>query len=108
MIASPGVGSGLAGSHERNLPVLHSIIGVERVDAVVLRGNVEHVVGANGNADAAGIEGLGVNLAVYRELKELSKLVAVDIAGGQDSLIQVLAGTSIVIAVGQYVLCPQR
>ena len=98
----------LARRQERNLPKLGSGVSIKSVNAVVLRGHEEHIVGSlAGNRHRRGIERLSVDLAVHVHLEELAELRRVYVARCKNRLVQLLAGASIVIVVGQNVLRAQ-
>ena len=108
-LATAIVRSCLAGLQQRNLPELRSGVSIESVNAIVLRGDEKHIVGAlGGNGHRRGIEWLRVNFAIHGDLEDLSELCRVYVARRQNRLIQILAGASIVIVVGQNILRAQR
>lgn len=77
------------------------MIGVEGVDAVVLGGNVEHVVRAlSRNFDVGYVERLGINRAVYFERAELAEVLGIDVLRRQDFFGECGAGAGVVVLGG--------
>ncbi len=80
------------------------VVGVEGIDRVVLGGDNHDVVwpgtGA-GHAQAADVERLGIDLAVYRVAGDLAEGRGVHVGGCQGRLIEVGAGAELVVVVGE-------
>ena len=80
--ATASVARGLAGAEERGAPEHGAGDGVHRVDTVVLRRNVQHVVRAvPGNRDRGQVERLRIHFAVHREHPILPNVVTLTVAG---------------------------
>ena len=91
---------------EAEFPELRAADRVNRIDAVVLRGDEGGAVGrprvgAGGNGHVGDVEGLGVELAVHRRGEDLAEAVGVDQRGRELLLVEVLAGAGEVVAVVQ-------
>ena len=65
--ASAVVARRLAARHQGRFPQRGRAVRVDRVDAVVLRRDVHHVVRRSADGEAAQHQGLSVNLAVDRD-----------------------------------------
>ncbi len=93
-----GVEHGDSGPVEVTLPEgTASVVGVERVDGVVHRRDVDHVVDAARDRNARGVEQAGVDLIVDPELKEFAELVAVDVASVERRLAEVRTAAQVVV-----------
>jgi len=92
------IGGRLPSGHQRDVPVQRSVVCVEGIDAVVLRGNVKNVVDALvGDGYVGEVKRLGVDRIVDRECHQLSKVGGVYVQGSEDGLLGVLAGTRVVV-----------
>jgi len=77
------------------------MIGVEGVDAVVLGGDVEHVVRTlSGDFDVGYVERLGVNRAVHFEGAELAEVLGIDVLRRQDFFGDCGVGAGVVVLGG--------
>ena len=77
-------------------------VGVERVDAVLLRGDDDDVVGAAVDGDVRDVERLGEDGTIHLKTGfEESELPRIDSVRSQHRLVQVLTGAPPVIVVGQ-------
>jgi hypothetical protein len=77
-------------------------IGVERIDAIVLGGYIDHVARAAGDGHARHVQGLSIHLAVDRVRAFLAEFHGVDVRRGKKRLGQVLAGAGIVVVPGKH------
>src|SRR5262249_20344220 len=79
-------------------------VGVEGVDAVVLRGGEDDVArAAAGDGQVGLVERLGVDVAVHGVAVQLAEVAGVDVGGGEHLLARVMAGEEIVVVPGQHV-----
>src|SRR5581483_11623197 len=86
------------------VPVSHvGGIGVEGVNAVMHRRDIDHVVDAAADIDIGCHQRLAVNLVIHHVLEEHAKLVDIYVAGRKGGLVQVGAGARVVIVLGQNV-----
>src|SRR5262249_5184440 len=73
-------------------------------DAAVLGGNVENVLRAHARDGNAGkIKRLGIHFAVDGEFTKLAEGAGIDISGGENRFVNVLASAHIVVVVGDHI-----
>ena len=76
------------------------IVGIERIDAVVVRRDIDDVPDADaGNVDSVDVQGLRVDLVVDGALEQLAELADVDVRRREDRLGEVRAGPLRVVMV---------
>ena len=84
------------------------VVGVEGVDAVVLRGHDQDVVDLAAYAQVADHQGLGIDLAVERVAEEPPEARRVDVLRRQRRLVQVGPGPGRVVVIGEDVRASGR
>ncbi len=72
-------------------------IGVKGVKAVVLGGDVEHIMDALGYGQGRNVERLGVHLAVHGDRRQFAERRLLHICRGQGGLLQILTGAGVVV-----------
>ena len=87
------------GGYQTGLPVDMPALGIDAVDAVVLRRHIEHVVRRTGDADVGKIQRLRIHAAVNHHGVQLTKLGAVHIRGRERRLLEVRTGSRIVVVI---------
>ena len=93
----------LAGAQNGGFPELGSVIGVERIHAVVLGGNVEHIALLASHRHVGHEKGLGVDFAIDCIEGDLPELCRVHIAQCQDGLLRIQAVARVVVVVRGHV-----
>ena len=94
-------GGGIRVVHEPERNRGRGVGGIERVDAVVVRGDKDDVAKAETrDVEPVDIQGLTVDLVVYRALEELAELADVDVGRRERRLGEVGAGSGDVVVLG--------
>ena len=97
-------GDSLAGINETHPPQLAdaAVVGVEGVDAVMLRRDEHHIAEAlPRNRDVREIQRLGVDVSIDRIGKEPLERAGGDVARGESRFAQILTGARPVVVIGQ-------
>ena len=76
------------------------VIGVEGINSIVLRGDVNHISDLTSNRKIRNVERLSIDLTVYGARKQLSKGIYVHIGGVEHGFGQVLSCPTTVVVVG--------
>jgi hypothetical protein len=98
-----GADRAAAGRDQALLPVQRARVGINRIHAVMLGGDVNDVMGAAADGHVGQIQRLGENRAVHRGGEEFAELAAVHVRRGEVGLLRVLPGSRIVVVVGRHV-----
>src|ERR1700689_2731838 len=76
-------------------------VGIERIDAVVLRGNVDDVVlSLAWHGYALEFDRLRINLTVHGLTEQLAEACGIYVRGCEHTLVEILAGAKVVVMVG--------
>ncbi len=78
------------------------VIGVERIDVVLHRRDVDNVVDPLTDGQARNIQRLGVHLPVDGTGKQLAELIDVYVGRGETRLVQVRSRSTVVIVLSQH------
>src|SRR5580692_4067211 len=98
------VARGFASGQHRDLPQSLSTVGIQAVDATVLRGDVQNVVHPLiGDTHLGEIKRLRIHFAVHRDHEEFAETGGVDVAGCENRFAEILSGAGIVVVVRGHV-----
>ena len=98
-----------AGGNQALLPIDRAQVRIDGKHAVVLRGDVNHIVRATADADVGQVERLGIRRPVQGDGEQLAELTAVHVGRSQRGLEGVLSGAGIVVVVRRDIdLCGRR
>ncbi len=103
VLTTPVVARCFATADQRDFPELREGIGVVRVDAVVFRDDVDHVVRCTANRLSGDEERLSVDLAIGGQERDFTEAGRIDVGGCECRLGKHLTGAGEIVVMHQYI-----